>query len=212
VRALVRWTRELVTELGFPATVIDWHGHNDRGVYLITAIPAAHAGADRIHGTVLGIGERVGNTPMDLLMVNMWLLGMRWGADLTAITEYARLGARSTNTPLPFNYPVFGRDAFRTATGVHAAAVIKAMDKGDPWIVDSIYSGVPAHRFGLQQIIEIGHMAGRSNVLCWLQQRGIDTDESLVSTIFKEAKSSNRVLAEDEVYAIIKRWRREQGS
>ena len=207
VAALVKWTRSLVNELGYPDTVIDWHGHNDRGLSLINAMAAAQACANRIHGTALGMGERVGNTPIDLFMVNMMLLGMDWGGDLTALPEYAREAARATETPLPFNYPVFGRDAFRTATGVHAAAVIKAMDTGDDWVVDTVYSGVPAHRFGLKQLIEVGHMAGRSNVICWLQQRGIEPQDELVSVVFDAAKAGNRVLTEREVYRVVDHWR-----
>jgi 2-isopropylmalate synthase len=201
---LVRWVRELVVELGYPDTVVDWHGHNDRGFGLINAIVAAQAGARRIHGTILGVGERVGNTAIDLLLVNMELMGVKIDGDLALLRDYAELGAKATSTPLPFNYPVFGYDAFRTGTGVHAAAVIKAMDKGDDWLADRIYSGVPAGLFGLKQLIEIGHMAGRSNVICWLQQRDVEPAGDLVDAIFTIAKQGNKTLTDDEVWAVIK--------
>jgi 2-isopropylmalate synthase len=201
---LVRWVRELVVELGYPDTVVDWHGHNDRGFGLINAIVAAQAGARRIHGTILGVGERVGNTAIDLLLVNMELMGVKIDGDLALLRDYAELGARATSTPLPFNYPVFGYDAFRTGTGVHAAAVIKAMDKGDDWLADRIYSGVPAGLFGLKQLIEIGHMAGRSNVICWLQQRDVEPAGDLVDAIFTMAKQGNKTLTDDEVWDVIK--------
>ena len=201
--SLVRWVRGVVNELGYPDTVVDWHGHNDRGFGLINAIAAAQAGARRIHGTILGVGERVGNTAIDLLLVNMQLMGVEIDGDLALLGEYAQLGAEATSTPLPFNYPVFGSDAFRTGTGVHAAAVIKAMDKGDAWLADRIYSGVPAADFGLKQVIEIGHMAGRSNVVCWLQQRDVAPAESLVDAIFAVAKRGSRNLTDDEVWAVV---------
>lgn len=200
---LVRWARRTVEDLGHRDAILDWHGHNDRGLGLINAIAAAQAGAKRIHGTILGVGERVGNTSIDLLLVNMRLLGAQWEGDLSALREYAEIGARATGTPLPFNYPVFGTDAFRTGTGVHAAAIIKAMEKGHDWLADRIYSGVPAGMFGLRQQIEIGHMAGRSNVVCWLRQRGIEPEDSLVTTIFDAAKATNRNLSEDEIRALI---------
>ena len=204
---LVRWVRDVVVELGYPDTIIDWHGHNDRGLGLINAIAAAQAGARRIHGTILGVGERVGNTAIDLLLVNMQLMGVEIDGDLALLREYAELGAQATSTPLPFNYPVFGYDAFRTGTGVHAAAVIKAMEKGDDWLADRIYSGVPAGLFGLRQAIEIGHMAGRSNVVCWLQQRDVEPDSALVDAVFAVAKKGNRNLTDDEVWAVIEQHR-----
>ena len=65
---------------------------------------------------------------------------------------------------MPPNYPVLGDDAFRTATGVHAAAIIKAEAKGADWLADRVYSGVPASLVGRKQGIEIGPMSGLSNV------------------------------------------------
>ncbi|MCP4868823.1 MAG: 2-isopropylmalate synthase [Proteobacteria bacterium] len=207
VRNLIHWVSETVGELGHPDTVIDWHGHNDRGLGLINAIAAAMHGAKRVHGTILGVGERVGNTQIDLLLVNMRLMGVEWEGDLNKLRDYAELGAQATSTPLPFNYPVFGTDAFRTGTGVHAAAVIKALKKGDAALADAVYSGVPAHMFGLEQAIEVGHMGGRSNVIYWLQYRGIEPVEELVNAVFDHAKSTSRVLSNDEVMAVVEDWR-----
>jgi 2-isopropylmalate synthase len=203
VHNIISWVRKTVIELGYPDTVIDWHGHNDRGLGLVNAIAAAQAGAKRIHGTILGVGERVGNTMIDLLLVNMRLLGVQWEGDLSRLREYAELGARATSTPLPFNYPVFGTDAFRTGTGVHAAAIIKAMAKGDAELADAVYSGVPAGMFGLHQAIEVGHMGGRSNVVFWLKHRNIEPEDGLVDAIFDAAKATSRVLNDDEVMALV---------
>lgn len=207
VHNIISWVRKTVIELGYPDTVIDWHGHNDRGLGLINAIAAAQAGAKRIHGTILGVGERVGNTMIDLLLVNMRLLGVQWEGDLSRLREYAELGATATSTPLPFNYPVFGTDAFRTGTGVHAAAIIKAMAKGDAELADAVYSGVPAGMFGLHQAIEVGHMGGRSNVVFWLKHRDIEPEDGLVDAIFDAAKASSRVLNDDEVMALVEGYR-----
>ncbi len=197
---VVRFIRSVVDPID-DSVQVDWHGHRDRGLAVENAIAAAQAGADRLHGTALGVGERVGNTPIDLLLVNLKLMG--WiERDLTSLPGYCRLVAEATGTPLPENYPVVGRDAFRTATGVHAAAVIKAQAKGDAWLVDCVYSGVPASWVGRCQEIEIGPMSGQSNVTYWLEKRGFDPVPQLVEVIFRRAKQADCVLEEDEILAI----------
>ena len=96
-----------------------------------------------------------------------------------------------------------GRDAFRTATGVHAAAVIKAFRKGDHHLVDAVYSGVPASIVGRRQEIEIGPMSGKSNVVYWLEKRGLAAGEDVVDRILAQAKRSTCVLTEDEILKLI---------
>jgi len=207
VRNLVRFVRGVVGD----EVKVDWHGHKDRGLSVINSLAAAEAGADRLHGAAVGIGERVGNTPMDLLLVNMQLLG--WiDRDLTRLPAYCRLVAETTGVPLPDNYPVVGRDAFRTATGVHAAAIIKARKKGDEWLADRVYSSVPASLVGRGQEIEVGPMCGESNVVYWLTEREIDTEPGLVAKIFAAAKGADHVLEEAEVRALCEEWRVEQGA
>ena len=200
-RNLVRWAKRLVEKTGADVKV-DWHGHRDRGFGLANALAAMVAGADRVHGTALGIGERVGNAEMDLLLVNLVLLG--WiERDLSALPAYCRLVAESTGVPLPPNYPVIGEDAFRTGTGVHAAAVIKAAKKGDAWLADRVYSGVPAGLVGRAQQIEIGHMSGKSNVIWWLESRGYEAEPALVDRIFDHAKRTDHILTDEEVAVLI---------
>lgn len=199
-REVISFVRSVVDEVA-PDVKVDWHGHRDRGLAIENSIAAAQAGADRLHATALGVGERVGNTPMDLLMVNLKLMG--WiDRDLTTLPAYCRLVAKATGVPLPENYPVVGRDAFRTGTGVHAAAIIKAHAKGDAALADGVYSGVPASWVGRRQRIEIGPMSGQSNVLFWLQQRGYEATDDLVHAIFRRAKSADTVLDEAEIVAI----------
>ncbi len=198
--AVIRFVRGVVDATGEEVKV-DWHGHRDRGLGIANALSAITAGADRVHGTALGIGERVGNMAIDLLLVNLQLLG--WiDRPLRKLARYCRTVARATGVPFPDNYPVFGADAFRTATGVHAAAIIKAQDKGDEWLADRIYSGVPAGLVGCQQIIEIGPMSGESNVVHWLREHGIPPQNELVKEIFAVAKRSPMVLDQDEIFEI----------
>ncbi|RME74677.1 MAG: 2-isopropylmalate synthase [Planctomycetota bacterium] len=201
VRALVRFIRELVAETGEPVAV-DWHGHNDRGLGLINAIAAIEAGADRIHGCALGIGERCGNTAMDQLLVNLHLMGWREAQDLTGLPAYCDAVSRYCEVPIPCNYPVVGRDAFETGTGVHAAAVIKAYRKGDAWLANRVYSGVPSDLVGREQAIVVGPMSGRSNVLWALEKAGLPTDAATVDRVFEAAKRSRRNLTPEEVRAI----------
>jgi 2-isopropylmalate synthase len=196
-RAVVAFTRQIVDDMGGHVG-IDWHGHRDRDLGTINSLAALEAGASRVHGTILGIGERVGNTPMDLLLVNLVLMG--WiERDLTSLNDLVRAVSDATGEPIPVNYPVFGRDAFRTATGVHAAAVVKAFRKNDPELMDSVYSGVPAQMVGRVQQIEVGPLSGKSNVVFWLEQHGFVPAEEVVDRVFRRAKSSQRVLTEQEI-------------
>ncbi|HYO16704.1 MAG TPA: LeuA family protein [Thermoanaerobaculia bacterium] len=199
-RNVIRFIRAVVDATGEDVKV-DWLGHKDRGMSVINALAAAEAGADRLHGTAVGIGERVGNCPIDLLLVNMQLLG--WiDRDLSRLKEYCQLVSEKTGVPLPDNYPVVGRDAFRTGTGVHAAAIIKARARGDEWLADRVYSSIPASLIGSRQVIEVGPMSGESNVVYWLQERGIEATPELVKEIFQKAKSSLATLEEVEILEI----------
>lgn len=200
--ALVRFVLEEIVGPSGEEVGVDWHGHRDRGLGVANALAAIRAGATRIHGTALGIGERSGNTEMDLLLVNLQLLGVH-DADLTVLPEYCELTAEACQVPLVHSYPVVGKDAFRTGTGVHAAAIVKAQEKGDEWLADRIYSSVPASMVGRHQTIEIGPMSGLSNVKYWLRERGYDAeDEELCARIFRAAKQTDHTLSEGELEAI----------
>jgi 2-isopropylmalate synthase len=195
--AVVRFIAGIVKECG-GGIGIDWHGHRDRDLAIANSLAALEAGATRLHGAAIGIGERVGNTPMDTLLVNLVLMGYL-ERDLTPLVEYCETVSAATGVPIPPNYPVVGRDAFRTATGVHAAAVIKAFRKQDLELVDAVYSGVPAGLVGRAQEIEIGPMSGRSNVIFWLEKRGVPVSDALVERILAKAKASSTVLSDDEI-------------
>jgi isopropylmalate/homocitrate/citramalate synthase len=195
--ALVSFVADLVRELGVDVG-IDWHGHRDRGLGLVNTLAAARAGATRLHATALGVGERAGNTEMDLLLVNLKLLGLVPN-DLTTLAEYCRVASEATGVPIPHNYPVFGVDAFETGTGVHAAAVIKAYKKGDAWLADRVYSGVPAGMFGLEQVIRVGPMSGKSNVAWVLERHGVQPTDERVQRVLDLAKTTPRLLTDAEV-------------
>lgn len=201
--AVVRFAAQVIKDSGADVG-IDWHGHRDRDLAIINSIAAIEAGASRIHGAALGIGERVGNTPMDLLLVN--LVVMRFiDRDLSQLMEYCETVSDACGVPIPDNYPVIGRDAFRTATGVHAAAVIKAWKTGDRDLMDAVYCAIPASLVGRKQEIEVGPMSGKSNVMFWLEQHGIPPSDPIVDRVFAKAKSSTTVLTEAEILAEVYR-------
>ena len=200
VRRLVRFIKDEVVK--DRSVRIDWHGHNDRGLGVANAIAAFEAGADRLHGSILGIGERCGNVALDQLMINLHLMGFPKG-DLSDLPALAELVAELCDVEIPANYPVLGRDAFRTGTGVHAAAIVKALHRGDVELADAVYSGVPAALVGRRQEIEIGPMAGHSNVVYWLEMNGYDPNPDRVDRILQYAKNSTRILTETEIRAVL---------
>jgi 2-isopropylmalate synthase len=204
VTSLVTWVRKLLSELGVGDKVgVDWHGHRDRGLDVANTLAALEAGATRVHGTALGVGERVGNTPMEQLLVNLKLLGWR-DDDLTALPDYVDTVSKAVGVPIPVNTPIIGRDAFRTATGVHAAAVIKAKRKGQSWLADRVYSGVPASWVGREQEIEVGHMSGASNVVYYLNAHNLPDSPEVVQAVLSAAKKSERLLTEEEILEAVK--------
>jgi 2-isopropylmalate synthase len=205
--ALVKFAIEEIVKPSGEKIRVDWHGHCDRGLAIANSMAALVAGADCVHATALGVGERVGNTQMDQMLVNLKLMNIPpWDAqDLTKLKQYCETVSRATGVPIPVNYPVVGEDAFRTATGVHAAAVIKAYKKNDIELANTVYSGVPSHLFGLEQIIEIGPMSGKSNVLFWLERHGIPAADEVVERIYQRAKASDHTLSEAEVLECVER-------
>ena len=201
-RAVVRFVKSVVADLGVADVGIDWHGHRDRGFGVASSIAALEAGATRLHGAALGIGERCGNTPIDLLLVNLVMMGYI-ERDLSGLPAYAAAVARVCDVSIAPNYPVIGADAFRTATGVHAAAVVKAFRKGDRALMDAVYAAVPASLVGRHQEIEVGPMSGRSNVVFWLESRGLPATDEVVDRIFSAAKASERTLTHEQIESLI---------
>jgi len=203
VKALVKFVKDEI--VGKSPVKIDWHGHRDRGMGLINCLAAIEAGVDRVHATALGVGERVGNAEMDLLLVNLKLLGAH-RHDIRRLPEYCRLVADAVGVPIPVNYPVVGTDAFRTGTGVHVAAIIKAKKKGHNWLADRVYSSVPAEEFGFEQRIEISPVSGLSNVKYWLEHHGYDPEDTAAcQKLFEAAKRTDRVLSDQDCHRLLKK-------
>ena len=200
VRRLVGFARSLVAERS-PGVLLDWHGHNDRGLALANALAALDAGVDRAHATALGIGERVGNVPMELLAMNLALAG-RLSLDPKDVAHYAERAATALGWTIPANHPLVGTNAFRTATGVHAAAIEKARKKSD-WVAERVYSAVPASPLGRAHEIFVGAMSGSANVVAWLERHALPVNEALVAAILERARASERVLSDAEILEVV---------
>jgi isopropylmalate/homocitrate/citramalate synthase len=203
--ALVRFVMEQVVKPSGENIRVDWHGHSDRGLAIANSMAALVAGANCVHGCAIGLGERVGNTQIDQMLVNLKLMEIEpWDRqDLTRLKQYCEAVSRATGVPIPKNYPVVGADAFRTATGVHAAAIIKAYGKNDVVLANTVYSGVPSHVFGMDQIIDVGPMSGKSNVLFWLERHKISASQDVVDRIYRRAKESDHTLTEEEIWECV---------
>lgn len=202
VQRLVEFLREQLQSAGFGHLMLDWHGHRDRGLDVVNSMAALSAGANQVHGCALGIGERVGNTAMDTLLVNLVLQGWM-DQDLSALDEYCRLASEMTGMPISRNYPIMGEDAFTTSTGVHAAAILKAQARGDTWLEDRVYSSVPAALVGRRQVITVGPMSGQANVVAWLKDHEIEPTPSSIALILQAAKQTSHVLSDDEIMSLL---------
>jgi 2-isopropylmalate synthase len=205
-RALVSFVQKLVSESGVAAG-IDWHGHDDRGLALANALTAVEAGADRVHATALGVGERAGNVAMELLVINALLLGARGRWKPEELGAYCRVASRVLDRAVPKNHPLFGEDAFRTTAGTHAAAIVKAEERGDAWLADHVYSSVPAVRLGRKQEIGIGAMSGMANVAHWMKHHGMSPDDDLARAILARAKETDRALTDDDLWDAVRAYR-----
>ena len=198
---LLEFTRGVIASTG-AKVALDWHGHNDRGLAVPLCLTALELGFDRVHGTCLGVGERVGNASIDQLLLNLRLLQV-WDRPLHALRRYVDTVSRHYGVAIPYNYPAFGTDAFRTATGVHAAAIAKALKLGRRDLADAVYSSVPAHEVGCRQMIDIGFYSGKANVEVWLIEHDLEPTEARIQAVLGHAKVGDATLTEAQVYAAL---------
>jgi 2-isopropylmalate synthase len=200
--SLIHWSNYYFSYHGHPVT-FEWHGHNDRGLALINSLTALALGCDRVHGTILGVGERAGNAALDQLMINTHL--DRHGRyDLTALRDYCEHAASALGVSIPQNYPAMGRDVFKTSAGVHASAIMKAHEKGNTSVKDAIYSSVPASLLGRGQEVLIDASSGANNVKYWLTINGYRKDNAdAIKKVLIMAKAGHGPLSDDQIRRII---------
>lgn len=198
---LVELTREHLLRHHAGSVGLDWHGHDDRGLGLATALAAYEAGVDVVHATALGEGERAGNTALELLVAN-WVLGKLLPSEcLAAVGRYTTAMADALGINISPKHPVVGRDAFRTATGVHARAIQKAALCGESELADLVYTSIPASVLGRSQEICVGACSGHANARHWLHQHGVLLTPELTDRLLAFAKTSDHVLSDDELFA-----------
>ncbi len=125
-RSVPKLVRAMIDDANVPEDLLEWHGHNDFHKGLVNAVTAWLYGCSTINGTLLGIGERTGNTPIEALMIEyMSLRGQSGDMDTLAITDMAEYFQREIGLPIPDNYPIVGKAFNATSAGVHADGVLK---------------------------------------------------------------------------------------
>ena len=125
-RSVQRVVRAFTDEAEVPSAQLEWHGHNDFHKVLVNGVTAWLNGCGAVNGTLLGFGERTGNTPLEALAVEyISLTGDDLAADTTVINEIAEYFQSELDYNIPHNYPFVGRDFNATSAGVHVDGLAK---------------------------------------------------------------------------------------
>lgn len=193
---IIRFFRDEVLK-SFNDVDIDWHGHNDRGLSVINSLVALSAGAQRVHGTAIGIGERAGNTPLEQMLINLKMARDPKRQDLGAISELATFAAEIFNVPVPPNYPGLGEKVYRTASGIHAAAELKAGQLGLKGTTP--YSAVSPEWVNRETDVVVGPLSGSHNVRFVAERLGIPATNEFIARALDVAKSANRILTDQDI-------------
>ncbi len=125
-RSVPKLVRAMIDDAGVPGELLEWHGHNDFHKTVINATTAWLYGCGAVNGTLLGFGERTGNTPIEAVLIErIALRGTDDGIDTKAITEMARYFERELEVHIPKNYPLVGENFNATSAGIHADGLLK---------------------------------------------------------------------------------------
>jgi len=125
-RSIGKIIRAMIDDAGVPSDCLEWHGHNDFYKVLINSISAWMYGCTYVNGTLLGLGERTGNAPIEgLVMEYVSLTGENNGVDTTVITEMRNYFEREIGHHVPKNQPFVGLDFNATSAGVHIDGILK---------------------------------------------------------------------------------------
>lgn len=196
---IVKYLREQV--IRGHAVGLDWHGHNDRGLAVANALAALVAGADCVHTTIFGVGERAGNADLESLVANLhYLYGSCYHLDvLPRLTKYA---SAVFGEPVPPRHPVIGQNAYSTAAGIHGAAILKASRMDRPELVANAYAGVDPRLIGRQTHVRVGPLSGSANVEWKASQLGLPFSPELAARVLNEAREVDRILTDDEIVRV----------
>jgi len=125
-RCVPKIVRAMIDDAGVPSEYLEWHGHNDFHKGFINATTAWLYGCSAANGTLLGFGERTGNTPIEGLIIEyISLIGHDNGVDTTMITEIRNYLERNVGVHIPPNMPFVGANFNATSAGIHADGILK---------------------------------------------------------------------------------------
>lgn len=194
-RRIVEFFRDQITD--GDTIPIDWHGHNDRDLGVANAVAAANAGATCIHTTVLGIGERCGNVPLEPLLVHL-ATHETYQWNLSILPQLAEYASKIFDDPIRSRYPIIGQNAFATAAGTHGAALYKATQRRDSQLAANVYAGADPRSFGREVQVFVGPMSGVANVKWKAQELGVSLKPNSEEDILLVAKERDKILTDQE--------------
>ena len=193
---IVSWIKKEV--IGESQIGLDWHGHNDVDMTTANALIALGAGADRVHVTSLGIGERAGNTPMESMIENLRQHGIN-NYKYPLIMEYASYASKVFGRIIPPDKPIVGDLVHKTPTGIHGAGIAKAIEKGRPDLAGIIYSAVDPSIYGRHPELSIGPLSGNHNAIANLERLNIEVTQQHIQRILVLAQMLGRELSDEEI-------------
>jgi D-citramalate synthase len=155
------------------------HTHDDLGLAVTNALVSVAAGADMVHGTVNGIGERAGNVALEEVAI---VLDHGYGVEtmeLSRVYELAQLVANRTGMYLPPNKAVVGQNAFTHESGIHTDGTLKD---------EAMYEPYPPEKVGRERRLALGKHAGRAGIEAALEEHGFDLGDEAVSEVVSRVK------------------------
>ncbi|MDR0882036.1 MAG: histone-lysine N-methyltransferase [Candidatus Adiutrix sp.] len=189
-RSVGKLVRALIDEAGYDGADLEWHGHNDFHKVFINATTAWLYGLGSINSTLLGFGERTGNTPLEALLVEYAALtGSTKGMDLTAITDMARYFEKEVHHRIPPYQPLVGRDFNVTSAGIHADGLLKNEEIYNIFDTTAIL-GRPA-------AISINDKSGVAGLAHWLNQRLTLTGDNAIDKRHPGVIKMNKAVARE---------------
>ena len=189
-------TKSLVKRVqSWTSMELEVHTHNDFGMATANALAAAESGVQYIDGTILGVGERAGNAPVEELAVALHVLyNQPSRIHLHRLPELAHLVAKMIGMEIPRGKPVFGGNVFSHESGIHVAGVLRNPANYEPY---------PPELVGREREIRIGKHSGKNALLSRFQELGEDVQENEIPLILelvrKRAEERKRTLTDQEL-------------
>ncbi len=163
-RSVPRLVRAMIEDAGVPGHLLEWHGHNDFHKVFVNGVTAWLYGCGAVNGTLLGFGERTGNTPIEALVIEyISLRGTTDGIDTTVITDIAEYFERELHYRIPPNFPFVGNNFNATSAGIHADGILKNEEIYNAFDTARILKRPPT--------ITITDKSGKAGIVHWINTR-----------------------------------------